>query len=65
METIMGIVGWFTNGENIQNIFAVIGAFFALAFAVVKLTPTKADDEFVQKVYDFVHGFLSKLGMKK
>lgn len=37
--------------------FAVLGAFSAIA----KLTPTEADDQVIQKAYDFIHA----LGLTK
>lgn len=59
------VVAWFLNPENIQSLFAVVGAFFTIAFFFVKLTPSKADDEFVQKMFDLVHRFFGTFGVKK
>lgn len=65
IEFIMGIVNWFKDANNLQNVLAVIGAVYTIAFFIVKLTPTKVDDEWLQKIYDVVHKFIGKLGVKK
>jgi hypothetical protein len=39
---------WIT--ENFANIMAVVGAVIVLARVIVKLTPTPADDSFLEKI---------------
>jgi hypothetical protein len=46
------------NGEVIVGLLVALGAVVA---AVVKLTPTKKDDEFVEKAKPFWGGFLDAL----
>jgi DUF1009 family protein len=43
---------WIT--ENFTNIMAVVGAVVVLARVIVKLTPTPADDTFLEKVVSFL-----------
>lgn len=62
MEAIMNVVGWFMNKENIEGIFAIVGAFYVFALAVVKMTPTPKDDEVLAKVWEVVGKFT---GIKK
>lgn len=40
--------------ENYVNVFAAIGACYTAARLVVALTPTKADDAFVEKAGAFL-----------
>lgn len=40
--------------ENWEGVAATLVALHALAIAVVNLTPTPKDDEFVAKIYKFV-----------
>lgn len=49
----------------IKPILAWLGASYVLALAVVKATPTKADDEFLEKIYNKVHGIIAIFGVKK
>lgn len=51
MELIKTVCG---NLDNIGSaILMILGGFSALAF----LTPTKADDKFIQKLIDIIHTF--------
>jgi hypothetical protein len=45
---------------NWEGIVAVAAAVLAVAAAVVKLTPSKKDDEVVDKIEDVVGPFLNK-----
>jgi hypothetical protein len=45
---------------NWEGIVAVVAAVLAVAAAVVKLTPSKKDDEVVDKIEDVVGPFLNK-----
>ena len=65
MDNIMAVFNWFKDANNIQNILAVMGAVYTIALFVVKLTPTKVDDEWLQKIYDVVHKVIGKIGVKK
>ena len=59
MEMIIGIVKWIT-----VNIGAIAGAVLMIlgGFSIIaKLTPTKVDDQIIQKIIDFIH----KLGLTK
>lgn len=51
----MEIINWFM--ENGAKIFEIIGMIGVLATMIVKLTPTKSDDEFVAKVINIVSKF--------
>lgn len=61
----MAVVKWFQDANNVQNVFAVIGAVYTIALFIVKLTPSKKDDEILGKLYGFIHGVIGKLGVKK
>lgn len=43
---------WLT--QNFANIMAVVGAVIVLARIIVKLTPSPADDSFLEKVVSFL-----------
>jgi hypothetical protein len=65
MENIQHVIKWFSDPNNIQNILAVLGAVYTIALFIVKITPSKADDEWLAKAYAFVHSMIGKLGVKK
>ncbi|HYE22674.1 MAG TPA: hypothetical protein VD998_03745 [Verrucomicrobiae bacterium] len=56
---IGAIINWVTQnyGQIVLTVLAILGAFSTIA----KLTPTKVDDEFVQKLLDIIHS----LGLTK
>jgi len=45
-------MNWIT--ENFTNIMAVVGAVIVLARVIVKLTPTPADDTWLEKIVNFL-----------
>jgi len=45
-------MNWIT--ENFTNIMAVVGAVIVLARVIVKLTPTPADDTWLEKIVSFL-----------
>ena len=49
------MLDWITT--NWDAILALLAAIHVLALAVVNLTPTPKDDEFVAKIYSFVEKF--------
>lgn len=49
--------------ENYVNILAVLGAAYAVALAVVKITPTPRDDEALEKVSVFVRAIAAVFGL--
>ena len=57
--------------ENAVNILAVLGGLYALALAIVKLTPTPRDDEALERVsvvvraVAFAFGLNLKQGIEK
>lgn len=57
MELIIGIIDWVkVNWVQIVEVYlALIGA----ASVIVKLTPTQVDDNFVQKIKDFVAKYVA------
>lgn len=59
MESVINAVTGFWSGidQYIVAVLAILGGFSVLA----KLTPTEADDKFVQKAINFVHA----LGLTK
>lgn len=59
MENILQIFGWASAniGTLVAGVLAVLGGFSILA----KLTPTDADDKFIQGALNFIHG----LGLTK
>jgi hypothetical protein len=61
MEMIMSVINYLVaNGASIvQALLQVLGGFLLLA----KLTPTEADDKFIQKILDLIH--LGALNIKK
>ena len=62
---VQQIIQWFSNPENIKSILAVLGAIYTVALFIVKITPTKKDDEILGKAYEFVHKAIGVLGVKK
>lgn len=40
---------------NADNLIGAILAVLGAASAIARVTPTKADDAIVQRIYDFVH----------
>lgn len=50
--------------QNYEHILAIIGAAYALARLIVKLTPTPADDEALEKVSVFFRGIAGFFGLK-
>lgn len=59
------IISWFQDANNVQNVFAVLGAVYTIALVVVKITPSKRDDELLSKAYGLVHKLMGILGVKK
>lgn len=53
MDSIINAVTSFWSGidQYVVAVLAILGGFSALA----KLTPTQADDKFIQKAIDFIH----------
>jgi len=45
-------MNWIT--ENFTNIMAVVGAVIVLARVIVKLTPTPADDTWLEKIINIL-----------
>lgn len=50
----MQIVNWVTG--NWETIVALVGGVVLLARIIVKLTPTPADDTFLEKIVNFLKG---------
>lgn len=50
----MQIVNWVTG--NWETIVALVGGIVLLARIIVKLTPTPADDTFLEKIVNFLKG---------
>jgi len=50
----MQVVNWVTG--NWETIVALVGGVVLLAKIIVKLTPTPADDSFLEKVVGFLKG---------
>lgn len=70
MEAIQNLINLFNVAKgfltsNGTEIFAVIGAVYTIALFIVKLTPTPKDDEALAKVWGFLLGIASKIGVKK
>lgn len=65
MDKIMSLVHWFTNKENIEGLLAIIGGFYTLALTIVKITPSQADDEILDKIYQVIHKLIGSTGIKK
>lgn len=52
------MVEWIT--ANWVNVLAAVGAIDAALYAITKLTPTQADDNFYTMVHNFVLKFFPK-----
>ncbi len=50
--------------ENFEHLLAAVGALYLLALAIVKMTPTKKDDEALAKVSDVVRLLAGLFGLK-
>lgn len=59
----MQVVNWVTG--NWETIVALVGGVVLLARIIVKLTPTPADDSFLEKVVNFLKGIGLHIDDKK
>jgi hypothetical protein len=63
----MDVIAWLA--QNWVEVLAIVGAVEVIATTVAKLTPTKKDDDFIQKVRKFCESvsglFLPDLKSKK
>jgi len=59
LETIMSVGKWLA--ENYANILGILLSFVIFAEGITRLTPTKKDDGFVERVGSFIRGVMDAL----
>ena len=70
MEIISTVVGLYNTAmsfvtTNGGDVLKYAGAFYLVAFLFVNITPTKVDNELLDKAKGLVLGLFAKLGIKK
>ena len=63
MDILMAIVNFVK--DHGKEILEALGALYAFLLIVVKITPTKKDDELLGKIAGFVHSVAGFFGVKK